>query len=187
VRKGLVSSLLNPDTTLTNNQTAYYDRLSKPYEQSVAQSQRLKLADAIDAKLSECYVLHVAGLRSVAVAEFGQRLGSLTRTVFPLPPIPPKILFPKIEELRGDCLRVFRGLSDAAKINPDWKYQKEEDLLVSGMEDLVEPLRAKQAAIDLSLERSVAVMSANPLADMSKLLTDPAGIGRMMAAALWRS
>lgn len=179
-------SLLCPNTALTNSQTAHYDRLSKPYEQSVAQSHRLKLADAIDGKLSECYVLHVAGLRSVAVTEFGQRLASLQRTVFPLPPMPPKILFPKIEELKGDCLKVFRELSDAAKINSNWKYQKEEDLFVSGMEDLIEPVRAKQAAIDLSMERSVAVMSANPLADMSKLLTDPAGIGRMVAAAWWR-
>jgi hypothetical protein len=104
--------------------------------------------------------------------------------------MPSKILFPKIDELKADCLKVFRDLSEAAKVNPDWKYQKEEDLFVSGMEDVIEPVRAKQAAIDLSVERSVAVfspMAANPLADMSKLLTDSAGIGRMVVSAFWRS
>jgi hypothetical protein len=100
--------------------------------------------------------------------------------------MPSKILFPKIEELKGDCLKVFRDLSEAAKVNSDWKYQKEEDLFVSGMEDAIEPVRAKPAAIDLSLERSVAVLPGNPLGDMSKLLTD-SGIGRMMVAALWKS
>lgn len=171
------------------HRTAHYDRLARPYEKAVAQSHRLKLADAIDAKLSQCYVHHVAGLRTVALTEFSQRLASLQKTIFPMPPMPSKILFPKIDELKADCLKVFRDLSEAAKVNPAWRYQKEEDLFVSGMEDLVEPIKAKQAAIDLSLERSVAVfqpMSANPLADMTKLLTD-SGIGGRLVSAFWRS
>lgn len=133
---------------------------------------------------------HVAGLRGVALGEFSNRLSDLQRTTFPMPPISSKVLLPQIDDLKADCLRVFKIMSEAAKVNPDWKYQKEEELFVTGMDSLIEPVKEKQAAIDLSMERSLAIfspMTSKPLADMSKLLTDSAGIGRMMVAALFRS
>ncbi len=168
----------------------HFDNLAKSYEPTIVQTHRIRLTDVIDAELSERYVLHVAGLRGVALTEFSQRLVLLQRTTFPMPPLSSKNLFPKIDELKDDCLDVFKVMSEAAKVNPDWKYQKEEELFISGMNTLIDGVKEKQAAIDLSLERSMAIfspLSSKPLADMSKLLTDSAGIGRMMVAALFRS
>ncbi|KIM21080.1 hypothetical protein M408DRAFT_80996, partial [Serendipita vermifera MAFF 305830] len=167
---------------------AHFDRLAKPYESIVVLAHRTKVMGAVDAALSERYLEHVAGLRGIALNEFSQRLVLLQKTTYPMPPLSSQVLFPKIDDLKEDCLGVFKTMSEAARFNLDWSYQKEEALFVAGMDALIEPVKERQAAIDLSLERSLAIFSpigAKPLADMSKLLTDSAGLGRMMVAALF--
>jgi hypothetical protein len=169
--------------------TAEYEQRSRLYDVEVAATHRANLLTEVEAELGECYALHLKSLRGIALSEFKQRLITLQKNPMPGPPMPSKVLLPKIEQLKDDCIKVFRDLADAAKLHDEWCCEDEVEALIAGMEQVAAPIREQQASIDLSVERSLAILSRplTPLADLSKVLTESAGIGRMMMAALWRA
>ncbi|KAG8825236.1 Dynamin-like GTPase that mediates homotypic ER fusion [Serendipita sp. 401] len=170
-----------------NEAMEHYDRLAALYDPDIRQKHRVTLAGAVDMVLLKCYLHHVKSLRTIALSEFKQRVTALQRTILPMPPMPSKILFPKLDELKGDCLKVFRELAIAARLNEQWTIEEQAAALELTMDDAIAPLKSQQAAIDLSMERSAAIFSRPiaPLTDIPKMISDSAGWGRMVASAIW--
>ncbi|KAG8811334.1 Dynamin-like GTPase that mediates homotypic ER fusion [Serendipita sp. 399] len=165
----------------------HYDRLAALYDPDVCLKHRQALESAVDLALLKCYLQHVKGLRSIALSEFNQRVASLQRSIVPMPPMPSKVLLPKLDDLKRDCIKVFRDLAIAARLDEQWTIEEQVTALESSMEEAVATLKSQQAAIDLSMERSAAVFTRpiTPLTDIPKLISDSAGWGRMVASAFW--
>jgi hypothetical protein len=143
--KGLRTSHSFPLRSRTHHSLGQYERLAKNYEPSVFQSHRLKLADAIDAELSERYSLLLANTLYTSLTKFSQRLVLLEASATSILPTHTEPLLPKVEQLKSDCLREFRELCETAKVSPGWGYHREERTFAGDMEEIIKPIRVEQA------------------------------------------
>jgi hypothetical protein len=144
---------------------------------------------SINAELLLSYTSHVKGLSAIALNEYRRRLIGLQKTIFPMPPMAPKVLLARMDDLKGDCVKVFRDLAKDAKLNEEWGYEDEAVVLEEAIDKAGESVKAQQRAIEASMEKSLALFNQpiNPVTDIPKLLASSIPSIGTMVSALWRS
>jgi len=133
---------------------AQYDRLAVAYDPTVVAKYRNTVISSINAELLLSYTSHVKGLSGIALNEYRRRLIGLQKTIFPMPPMAPKVLLARMEDLKGDCVKVFRDLAKDAKLNEEWGYEEEATVLEEAIDKAGESVKAQQRAIEASMEKS---------------------------------
>lgn len=133
---------------------AHYDHLATAYDPSVVAKHRNILVSSINAELFITYMIHVKGLSSIALSEYSRRLIALQKTVFPMPPMAPKVLLSRMDDLKSDCIKVFKDLARTARLNEEWTFESEVEELGRNIDLAGETVRRQQQAIEASMEKS---------------------------------
>jgi hypothetical protein len=159
------------------------------YDPAVVAKHRNIAISSINAELMLSYMSHVKGLSTIALSEYKRRLVGLQKTIFPMPPMAPKVLLSRMDDLKGDCVKVFRDLAAAAKLNQEWEFEEEAVILEGTIDKAGESVKAQQMAIEASMEKSLALFNQpiNPVTDIPKLLASSIPSIGTMVSALWRS